>query len=266
MRKLTYLVPILLITLLFSSCKKSGNKGPNEEQPQEELVLLEKVYRNGQLHFDFAYDENHKIRQINHYKENGDVKSSRLIQLDDQGRIAKVIMVFGHYTSTRTLTFEGDRKVLDETVNEFDDGSPSTYSKRAWKYPAANVIVDLLYASDLETVNYTHTFSFLESGNIEKLVREVRTQPYQNGYEQFQYDEGLSYEYLIESNIPGYAEMPISKNQVLNQKIFKPDGELSLEIFYHNTYNEAGYLEKYLEESVNGTEEYRLIYRTISLP
>lgn len=248
------------------ACKKSGSENPKNELPTEKLVLLDKVYKDGQLYLELSYDDKYKIRNIDHYKDNGELKSSRLIRLDDQGRIEKVIMDFGHYTSTRTLTYESDKKVLDQSVYEFDDGSPSTYSKRAWKYPETNVIVDLLYGSDLVSVNYTHTFTFEESGNIEKKVREVRLQPHQNSYEQYQYDEGLSYEYLIESNIPGYAEMPISKNQLLNRKIFAPDGELTLEIKYQNTFNKDGYLVKYIEESANGREEFSLSYKTIAIP
>lgn len=266
MKNYTHLMAFLLITWFIMACKKSDKQTPENEVPKEELVLLDKVYKDGQLFLELGYDEQHKIRRIDHFEDNGKLKSSQLILLDDLGRIEKVIMDFGHYTSTKTLTYDGNRKVSMETVNEFDNGSPSTYGKRIWQYPETNVIVDLLYGSDLASVNYTHTFTFQESGNIEKKVREVRLQPQQNNYELFQYDKGLSYEYMIESNIPGYSDFPISKNQLLNRKIFAADGELMAEVKYRNIYNKDGYLEKYTEESLNSVEEYTLHYKKVDLP
>lgn len=240
------------------SCDKN-----DYDKPAVELELLEKVYIDGKLYLDVFYDENHKINRMNYYKDNGEIKSQRQIQLDEQGRVKKVISDFGNYLATRTLTYKGERKVLDETSYEFVNGSPTTYGKRAWEYPKANVIKDLLYADDLITVSYASTFTFLESGNLEKKEREVFTHPDQNTYEQYQYDEGISYEFMIESNIPGYSQIPVAKNQLLNRKVFKPSGEFVAEVKFLNTYNEKGYLAAYSAQYTTGSEEYRFEYKTV---
>ena len=250
---------LLCIFAFAASCKKDDNG-----LPREEIVLLEKVYRDGQLYLDIFYDDRHRINRIDYYRDNGELKSRREIQLDERGCVRKVISDFGHYVAIRELTYEGERKVLDETSYEFVNGSPVTYGKRVWTYPKANIIEDLLYADDLLTVNYTTTFTLSESGNIEMKERKVRTHPHQNTYEQYQYDKGVSYEYIIESNIPGYSEIPVARNQLLHQKIFTPGGARITEVTFRNTYNEKGYLAAYTSESTAGKETYRFEYKTVA--
>jgi len=252
------IVLLLCICAFVASCKKSSNG-----VPRDEIVLLEKVYKDGKLDIHIFYDEQHRINQIDYYRDNGEIKSRRAIQLDEQGRVKKVTSDFGNYIARRTLTYEGGKKVRDETSYEFVNGSPTTYGKRAWEYPKANVVKDLLYAADLKTVSYTSTFTFSESGNIERKEREVSTHPDQNTYEQYQYDEGVSYEFMIESNIPGYSQIPVAKNQLLNRKVFRPSGEFVSEVKFLNTYNEGGYLEAYSTQYPTGSEEYRFEYKMV---
>lgn len=258
MRKIINLLPALYIIVLVGACTKKNNN-----MPKEEIVLLEKVYKDGKLFLDIFYDTQYRINQIDHYRDNGEIKSRRTIQLDENGKVKKVVMDFGNYVATNTMTYEDGRKVLHETTYEFTNGDEPTYGKRAWKYPKANVIQDLLYSDDLETIGYTSTFTFSESGNIVKKEREVSSHPQQNTYELYEYDEGISYEFMIESNIPGYADVPIAKNQLLSRKVFKPDGEFVTEGKFQNTYNEKGYLVSYIYEYPGSKEEYRIEYRSV---
>src|SRR5690606_3770109 len=215
------------------------------------------------LYLDNFDDKQHRINQIDHYRDNGEIKSRRTIQLDENGKVKKVMMDFGNYVATNTMTYEDGRKVLQETIYEFIDGREPTYGKRAWKYPKANVIRDLLYSSGLETIGYTSTFTFSESGNIGKKEREVSSHPQQNTYELYEYDKGISYEFMIESNIPGYADVPIAKNQLLSRKVFKPDGEFVTEGEFRNTYDEKGYLVSYIYEYPGTKEENRIEYKSV---
>ncbi|RQP17346.1 MAG: hypothetical protein EAS52_09050 [Parapedobacter sp.] len=263
MKIFTLYIPTALLLLCIcafaASCKKGGN-----DLPREEIILLEKVYKDGQLYLDIFYDDQRRINRIDYYRDNGELKSRRKIQLDERGRVQQVTGDFGNYVSTRKLTYEGDRKILDEKTYLFANGSPTTYGKRAWRYPKANVIEDLLYAEDLETVSYIHTFTFSESGNVQKKERNVLSHPAQNNYNEYQYDEGISYESMIESNIPGYSEIPVARNQLLQQKIFTPDGALITEVKFQNTYNEKGYLAAYISESAAGKEAYKFEYKTVT--
>lgn len=258
MRKIINLFSALYIIVFIAACTKKDNN-----VPKEEIVLLEKVYKDGKLFLDIFYDKQYRINQINHYRDNGQIKSRRTIQLDENGKVKKVMMDFGNYVATNTMTYEDGRKVLQETIYEFIDGREPTYSKRAWKYPKANVIQDLLYSSGLETIGYTSTFTFSESGNIVKKEREVSSHPQQNTYELYEYDKGISYEFMIESNIPGYADVPIAKNQLLSRKVFKPDGEYMTEGKFQNIYDEKGYLVSFVYEYPGSKEEYRIEYRTV---
>lgn len=242
----------------FIACKKN-----NGYKPDEELVLLEKVYKDGKLYIHIFYDQQHRIHKMDYYKDNGEIKSRRTIQLDGNGRVKNVIMDFGNYVATNTITYKDGRKILQETIYEFTDGREPTYGKRVWKHLKANVIQDLLYADDLETISYTSTFTYSESGNIEKKEREVSSHPQQNTYELYEYDRGISYEFMIESNIPGYTDVPIAKNQLLNKKVFKPDGEFVTEVKLENTYDKKGYLVAYTYEYPGSKEEYRIEYKVV---
>src|SRR5690554_5007750 len=86
----------------------------DREVSREDFALLEKVYKDGQLYLEVFYDKQHRINRIDYYRENGEIKSSRVIHLDGQGRVKQVTSDFGHYVSTRNLTYEEGRKILDE--------------------------------------------------------------------------------------------------------------------------------------------------------
>lgn len=253
------IVSLFVICTCLAACD-SGEP----DVPAEEITLLKKVYQDEQLYLDIFYDKQHRINRIDYYQESGEIKSRREIHLDEQGRVIQVISDFGHYVSTRNLTYEKGRKVLDEATYVFKAGGPRTYGKRAWRYPAMNVIEDLLYADDLETVSYIHTFTFSESGNVERKERNDLLLPAQNSYTEYDYDTGLSYEFMIESNIPGYSEIPIARNQLLTEKIFTPAGELITEVQFRNTYDEKGNLVAYRSESAAGNEDFRFEYQTVA--
>lgn len=259
MRKIINLLSALYIIVLIVACTKK-----DDNIPKEEMVVLEKVYKDGKLFLDIFYDKHHRINQIDYYQDNGEIKSRRTIQLDENGKVKKVMMDFGNYVATNTMTYEDGRKVLQETIYEFIDGREPTYGKRVWRYPQANVIQDLLYSSGLETIGYTSTFTFSESGNIVKKEREVSSLPQQNTYELYEYDKGISYEFMIESNIPGYTDVPIAKNQLSSIKVFGPGGEFVTEGEFQNTYNEKGYLVSYIYEYPGNKEEYRIEYRSVT--
>src|SRR5690606_13898651 len=53
---------------------------------------------------------------------------------------------------------------------------------------------------------------------------------------------------------------PVSKNQPLNEKVYKKYGELVSEIRYRNTYDKDGYVEVSLQQSDEWQEEYRFRY------
>lgn len=262
MRLFTRHCQIVLFTLflftLMISCSKENNSLPNET-----VTLLEKVYLDDKLHLELFYDRKHTINRIDHYVD-GKRKSRRDIQLNERGFVKKVILSFEHYTSMRTLNYDGDRKVGEETDIEFDDGSLGTSMKREWKYPKVNVIEDLLYSDDAVTVNYISTFTFLESGNLQKKERKVIKHPNKNTYEEYQYDTVRSFYSIIENNIPGYSEMPVSKNQLLNAKRYKPSGELISESIYTNSYNKEGLLEAYSVQTETSSQVYRLQYMTVA--
>lgn len=245
-------------------CAVSCGKDNAEPREEKEAVLLEKVYLNDQLYIHIFYDNQQRIERLHYYNDRGEIKSRRSVHLDDSGRVQKIILDFGHYVATHTLTYEGNKKVMQETTYQYADGRPATYGKRVWKYPSPNVVQDILYINDLTTGDYTTTFTFAHSGNIEKKVREVAQQPALSSYELYEYDEGISYEYLIESNIPGYYELPISKNQPRSQKVFNQADELIAEVSYRNTYNADGYLVRFTQEYAGGQETYRMEYKTIT--
>lgn len=249
---------------LVAFCAASCGKDNAEPREEKEAILLEKVYWNDQLYIHIFYDNQQRIERLLYYNDRGEIKSTRSIQLNKAGQVQQINLDFGHYVAARTFSYDGDKKVLQETSYHYADGRPSTYNKRAWKYPAPGVIQDILYINDLSDGDYTTTFTIAPTGNIEKKVREVHRLPSQNTYELYEYDDGISYEYLIESNIPGYYELPISKNQPLSQKVFNQDGELIAEISYRNTYNADGYLVRFTQEHARGQETYRMEYKTIT--
>lgn len=248
----------LFLMLSIWSCMVSCRKdSPSANPPVEKL--LQKVYKDGVLYLDIFYDDKYIIHRIDYYR-NGEKFRQSNISLNESGRVKEVVSNFDHYTAIRALTYDGERKVLDETTSDFDDGR-SSYFKRIWKYPAKNVIEDHVYfTEDSEDASYVYTFMFTETGNLERKEQKVASLPIQDSYEIYQYDTGLSYEHMIESNIPGYFESPVSKNQPLNAKVYKKSGELVSEIRYRNTYDKDGYLEVSLQQSDEWQEEYRFRY------
>ncbi|MBF6627608.1 MAG: hypothetical protein PHS71_07780 [Proteiniphilum sp.] len=246
---------VFCASMLVLSCA-----GSDQDIPGEKRLLLEKVFMDDALYLEIFYDEQYSIRRIDSYLD-GMKKSQREIALDAKGRVKSVVMDFGHYTATRTLTYDGEKKVSDVTLYEFADGTPSRSIRREWRYPKEHVIEDLLYSdSHPDIVSYLHRHTFSETGKLLKVERRVIGRPVQDSYTTYQHDQGISYEYMIERNIPGYAEMPVSGNQPVSAKRYKPSGELISESIYHNRYNSEGYLESYRVETGSTSQSFRLQY------
>src|SRR5690606_924536 len=98
-----------LVVLCAASCGKDST-----QLPEVETALLEKVYLNDQLYIHIFYDQQHRIEQLHYYNDRGEIKSRRSVHLNNSGRVQKIILDFGHYVATKTFSYDGDKKILQE--------------------------------------------------------------------------------------------------------------------------------------------------------
>jgi YD repeat-containing protein len=250
MKKL-FLMAGAMAVLVFSSCKKDKDKGPDNNGGGN-AKLLKKVTKTedgSTVVFNMNYDGNKRVSSFN----SADGSETTSFTYDNAGNVTKVERKEGHYFTTFTYTYNngvpvsGTLKSVMKTAGEPDD----VQQDDVLTYTLTNNQVTKIHTkSNLEDVEYDVNLSYKSNGNLDKAVL--------TGHEDYTY----SIVYTFGSKKPAFPTLSkwvldlgfslefAAKNELITTLMDFPGTGFDMEFTTTYTYDAAGYP---LTSSLDGT-------------